>query len=300
MKNTVLYLSILFMACTSLKKQQNMSLVANSFEIQGHRGCRGLMPENTWPAMKTALDLNVTTLEMDVVVTKDRKVVLSHEPWFGHEISTKPDGSFISAGEERNFNIYRMDYAEVKTFDVGMKPHPRFPQQQKIKAIKPLLADVMDSVAQYMMMSRRPHPFFNIETKCLPPGDNVFHPEPSAFIELIMEVVKEKSLEDRVIIQSFDFRTLIYLHAKYPSIKTAMLIEDSEDRSFENQLAALGFTPTIYSPNYTLVDEDLVRMCHEKGMRIIPWTVNDKKQIQKLRKMGVDGIITDYPNLVEE
>jgi len=298
MKNLILIASIVIMACTTLQQQQNMSSGDAVFDIQGHRGCRGLMPENTWPAMKTALDMGVTTLEMDVVVTKDKKVILSHEPWFSHEITTKPDGTFIAAREERKFNHYWMTYDEVKTFDVGMKPHPRFPQQQKLRAIKPLLSDLFDSVALYMTMSRRPHPYFNIETKCLPAGDKVFHPEPAEFIELIMNVIKEKNIGDRVIIQSFDFRTLKYLHEKYPDIKTAMLIEDSDDRSFENQLKDLGFTPNIYSPNHTLVDDDMVKKCHSQNMKIIPWTVNDKKQIKKLKKMGVDGIITDYPNLV--
>ena len=298
MKNLVLIVCIVIMACTTLQQQKNTTQDDTVFDIQGHRGCRGLMPENTWPAMKTALDMNVTTLEMDVVVTKDKKVVLSHEPWFSHEITTKPDGSFVGPREERKFNLYWMTYEEVKTFDVGMKPHPRFPQQQKIKAIKPLLSDLFDSVALYMTMSRRLHPYFNIETKCLPAGDKVFHPEPAEFIELIMDVIKEKNIGDRVIIQSFDFRTLKYLHEKYPDIKTSMLIEDSEVRSFENQLKDLGFIPTIYSPNHTLVDEDMVKQCHSQNMKIIPWTVNDKKQINKLKKMGVDGIITDYPNLV--
>lgn len=266
-------------------------------DIQGHRGCRGLMPENTWPSMKLALDMNVTTLEMDVVVTKDKKVVLSHEPWFGHEITTKPDGEYIGAREERKFNIYWMTYEQVKTFDVGLKPHPRFPRQQKIKAIKPLLEDLLDSVALYMMKAQRPLPFFNIETKCLPMGDKVFHPEPAEFVELLVKVIKEKKVEERVIIQSFDFRTLKYLHEKYPGIMTAMLIEDSEDKNFEEQLASLGFIPTVYSPNFTLVDEELVKAVHAKGMKIIPWTVNDKKTIRKLKRLKVDGIITDYPDL---
>lgn len=300
MKKLVFIIPIILMACTTLQQQQNISPGDAVFDIQGHRGCRGLMPENTWAAMKTALDMNVTTLEMDVVVTKDKKIVLSHEPWFSHEITTKPDGSFVGPREERKFNLYWMTYEEVKTFDVGMKPHPRFPQQQKIRAIKPLLSDLFDSVALYMTMSGRPHPYFNIETKCLPPGDKVFHPEPAEFIELIMNVIKEKNIGDKVIIQSFDFRTLKYLHEKYPDIKTAMLIEDSEDRSFENQLKDLGFTPNIYSPNHTLVDEEMVKQCHLQNMKIIPWTVNDKKQIKKLKKMGVDGIITDYPNLFED
>jgi glycerophosphoryl diester phosphodiesterase len=237
---------------------------------------------------------------MDVVITKDKKVLVSHEPWFGAEITTKPDGTFINSGEAMKYNIYEMDYDEVRKYDVGMKPHPRFPNQEKIKAIKPLLSDLLDSVAESMKVRRRPFPFFNIETKCLPAGDNRFHPVPSEFIELLMDVIKEKKVEDRVIIQSFDFRTLKYLHEKYPSIKTAMLIEDSDEDDFDGQLKRLGYTPDVYSPNYELVDEKLVKQSHDKGMKMIPWTVNDRKQIKKLQKMGVDGIITDYPNLFKD
>ena len=100
-----------------------------------------------------------------------------------------------------------------------------------------------------------------------------------------------------VIIQSFDFRTLQYLHKNYPAIKTAMLIEDFDKRGLEDQLKALGFLPTIYSPEYQLVTEDLVKKCHEQNIKVIPWTVNDKTNIEKLKAMGVDGIISDYPNL---
>lgn len=268
-----------------------------AFDKQGHRGCRGLMPENTIAAMKRALGLGVTTLEMDVVITKDKKVVLSHDPWFNHDITTLPDGNFIPEKDERKYAIYQMDYAQVKTFDVGLKPNPRFPKQEKIKAYKPLLSDLLDSVKQYMMTSRRPFPYFNIETKLTPAGDNVLHPEPAEFVELLMAVIREKGIEDRVIIQSFDFRTLRYLHQKYPEIKTAMLIEANDIRNWQEQLNAMGFTPTIYSPAYQLVNEELVRKCHEKEMKIIPWTVNDKAKIEELKKLGVDGVITDYPDL---
>jgi len=289
---------ILFLFMSLMNKGAHQNSVADDFDVQGHRGCRGLMPENTIPAMLKALDLGVTTLEMDVVISKDNKVVVSHEPWFESEITTKPDGSFIKPGEAMQYNIFQMNYDEIVKYDVGMKPHPRFPNQQKIKAIKPLLADLFDSVAENMKIRRRPFPYFNIETKCLPAGDGRFHPKPAEFVELLMTVIKEKQLEERVIIQSFDFRTLKYLHEKYPDIKTAMLIEDSDVNDFEGQLNRLGYTPQIYSPNYTLVDDELVKQCHDKGMKIIPWTVNDKKQINKLKKMGVDGIITDYPNLL--
>ncbi|HET9431869.1 MAG TPA: glycerophosphodiester phosphodiesterase [Chitinophagaceae bacterium] len=284
-----------FAAChVSRKAQENMS---SPFDTQGHRGSRGLMPENTFPAMKTALDLGVVTLEMDVVITKDKKVVLSHEPWMGHEITTKPDGSYVNREEERSLNIYQMTYEEVQQFDVGMKPHPRFPQQRKLKLVKPLLAGLLDSIQQYMDTVARPAPYFNIETKCMPAGDGLYHPKPAEFVELLMAVVKEKGIEDRVIIQSFDFRTLRYLNQKYPGIKTAMLIEDFDRRGLEAQLADLGFTPTIYSPAYQLVNAELARKCHALGIKIIPWTVNDKSKIEELKSMGVDGLISDYPNL---
>lgn len=267
------------------------------FDKQGHRGCRGLMPENTIPAMITALKMGVTTLEMDVVITKDKKVVTSHDPFFNHEITTRPDGTFISEEEEKRFNIYQMNYEEVKKFDVGLKPHPRFPHQQKLKAYKPLLSDLLDSVKQFMMTSKRPFPYFNIETKSLPATDNIFHPGPGEFVELLMAVIKEKQLEERVIIQSFDFRTLQYLHKKYPGIRTAMLIEDYDKRSLEQQLTALGFNPAIYSPAYQLVTVELIKKCHLRDITVIPWTVNDKEKIEELKKMGVDGVITDYPDL---
>lgn len=267
------------------------------FDKQGHRGCRGLMPENTWPAMKTALDLNVTTLEMDVVFTKDKKAVLSHEPWFGKDITTKPDGTYMGEREERKFNIYWMSYEDVKTFDVGLKPHPRFPRQQKMKAVKPLLSDVLDSVQQYMITRRRPMPEFNIETKTVPLFDGVFTPKPEEFVELLVALLKEKGVIDRVTIQSFDFRTLQYLHQKYPGVKTAMLIEAEDKRSLEDQLKDVGFTPTIYSPAYQIVTADLIKKCKQNKMKIIPWTVNEKEKIEELKKMGVNGIISDYPDL---
>jgi glycerophosphoryl diester phosphodiesterase len=270
------------------------------FDKQGHRGCRGLMPENTIPAMIEALSLGVTTLEMDVVVSKDNKIVVSHEPFMGSEIATKPNGEYVTAAEEKSLNIYQMNYEEVEKYDVGMKPHSRFPKQTKIKTYKPLLADLLDSIAKDMMVRRRPFPYFNIETKCMPAGDNLYHPKPEEFVELLMAVIKEKNIEERVIVQSFDFRSLKYLHQKYPSIKTAALLEPTDKRSLDDVIKELGFRPTIYSPEYHLVKESLVNTCHVKDIKLIPWTVNDKATIGKLKAMGVDGIISDYPNLFNE
>ncbi len=277
--------------------QKSSSGFPDNFDKQGHRGCRGLMPENTIPAMLHALDLGVTTLEMDAVITKDKQIIISHEPFFNHEITTKPGGSFIDEKEEKNYNIYTMTYAETQQYDVGMKPYPRFPRQQRFPVHKPLLNDLLDSVQQYMTKSKRPFPFFNIETKTQPGTDNIFHPGPAEFVELLISVIKKKGIEDHVIIQSFDFRTLKYLHEHYPAIKTAMLIEDNDTRSLDEQLKDLGFTPTIYSPAYQLVNDELIKKCHSQDIKIIPWTVDDKAKIAALRKSGVDGIISDYPDM---
>jgi len=271
-----------------------------SFDKQAHRGGRGLMPENTIPAMLNAVGMGVTTLEMDISISKDKKVFLSHEPFFNHEITTKPGGGFITEKEERTYNMYQLNYTDIIKYDVGMKPHPRFPGQQKLQAVKPLLADLFKAVKEYMMTARRPFPFYNIETKCLPETDNLYHPAPAEFVELLVKEIKDNQMEDFVIIQSFDFRTLQYLHQHYPKIKTAMLVESDNKNSFRKQLKDIGFTPTIYSPEFSLVTADLVKNCHELNIKIIPWTVNDKTKIADLKLLGVDGIITDFPNLFNE
>jgi glycerophosphoryl diester phosphodiesterase len=295
MKNYFWIVVLLLTACSSANQSQRMPALPK-FDKQGHRGCRGLMPENTLSAMMKAIDLGVTTLEMDVVVTADKQVILSHEPFFNHEITSKPDSSFVMEAEEKSLNIYKMTYAEVLKYDVGRKPHPRFPKQEKMPSIKPRLADVITAV-ESKVEEKKKKPFYSIETKCLPLSDNVYHPQPAELVELLMAVINEKGIANRVIIQSFDFRTLQYLHQKYPAIRTAMLIEDDDTTSFANNLEKLGFTATIYSPHFSLVTEELVKKCREKNMKLIPWTVNEKAAIEKLKKMGVDGIISDYPDL---
>ena len=301
-------ISFIFISCSSAKKNSSMNSERQSpplggwgaFDKQGHRGCRGLMPENTIPAMLNAIGLGVTTLEMDVCISKDKKVFLSHEAFFNHEITTKPDGGFIDEKDEKSFNMYQINYADIMKYDVGMKPHPRFPDQQKMKAVKPLLSDLFKAVKEYMMTARRPFPLFNIETKCLPETDNKYHPAPAEFVELLIKEIKDNQMEDLVIIQSFDFRTLQYLHQHYPNIKTAMLVEAISKSSFRKQIKDIGFTPTIYSPESIMVIPELIKDCHELNIKIIPWTVNDKQKIDEFKKMGVDGIITDYPNLFNE
>ncbi len=288
-------MAICLAACFSTR--QSNKLEVKNFDKEGHRGCRGLMPENTIPAMLKAIDLGVTTLETDAIITKDKKVVLSHEPFFNHEISTKPDGTPVTEGEEKNLNIYRMDYTDVKKYDVGLRPHPRFEKQQKIAAIKPLLADMIDAVEQYCRDHKKQLPQYNIETKTQAATDEIYHPKPPEFVELLVAVIKEKKIESRVIIQSFDSRTLQYLHEHYPEFKTALLIEDYDKKAFALQLRDLGFIPSVYSPAFSLVTPLLVKQCREAGVGLLPWTVNEREKIIELKKMGVTGVISDYPDL---
>lgn len=267
---------------------------AQKFLLIGHQGARGIMPENTIPGMIKALDLGVNVLNMGVVISKDEQVVLSHEPYFNNEISTRPDGKAIGFKDEKTYNMFKMNYAEIKKFDVGSKVHKRFPGQMKLKIHKPLLEDVIDSVEAYVKANKLAKPIYNIETSLIRKGDGEFQPDASVFIERIMEIVKAKKLTKRVVIQSIDLRPLQYLHEHYPAIKTSLMVDEKQD--FEDGIQALGFTPTYYSPYYVLVGKGLVDRCHAAGVKVIPWTVNSSKDMKYLINLGVDGVITDYPN----
>lgn len=288
----------MLMACTNTTIESSSdsenSLATRNLDFQGHRGCRGLLPENTLPAFKKALDLGVTTLEMDVVITNDKRVILSHEPWFSHEITLDPTGQPISQADERNHRIYEMTYAKTQTYDVGLKTHARFPDQIKLEATKPLLIAVIKEAEAYAAKTGRPAPFYNIETKSHPQGDGVYHPDPKEFVTLVVNVVKRLGIEERTTIQSFDRRTLQIARKMYPELKLVLLVENSD--SPEQNLRELGFTPDIYSPDYALVDHSLISFAKEKGMKVIPWTVNDREKMEYLISLGVDGLITDYPN----
>jgi len=267
------------------------------FDYQGHRGCRGLYPENTIAAMKHAIDIGVTTLELDVVMSKDFVPILSHEPFFNHEISTKPNGEMVTEKEEKQLNIYQMLVPEIQKYDVGNRVHTRFAEQYKMAAYKPTLQQVFDSVQAYLKEKNKPQVSYNIETKTMAATDDIFHPKPTIFVDSLMAVIVRNNLEATVIIQSFDIRTLQYLHSKFPDQQTALLIEDYNKTTLSTQLRILGFIPTIYSPSHTLVTPLLLKQCKDVGMKLIPWTVNDLQRMKELKKMGVDGLISDFPNL---
>ncbi len=299
MKLSIVLSFLICSSCMTGKVPHSNNFGSTIFDKEGHRGCRGLMPENTIPAMLYAIDLGVTTLEMDASISKDKQIFLSHEPFFNHEITTTPDGNNITEAEEKNYNMYQMNYSEIQKYDVGLKPHPRFSKQQKIATIKPLLSNLFDTVTAYCLQKRKAIPQFNIETKTNPATDFLYHPGPDEFVELLVAVIKTHKMVGHVIIQSFDIRTLQYLHTHYPDFKTALLIDAYDKKPFALQLKALGFIPSIYSPAHELVTDLLVKQCRDAAIQIIPWTVNDLPTMEVLKKMGVSGIISDYPNLFE-
>lgn len=268
---------------------------SQEFDIQGHRGCRGLLPENTIEAFKKAIDLGVTTLEMDVVISKDKQVVLSHEPFLSHEICFNKSGSEISETNEHSYNLYQMNYDEIKECDCGSKVHPRFLEQQKVKTYKPLLSEVIDLAKSYIQKNYPGRKIqYNIETKSDPKGDDVFHPKPKEFVELLVGVLTQKNITDQVFIQSFDVRTLQYLHSTFPTYKTVLLVENK--MSITKNLKLLGFKPDVYSPEFILLTKKKVNQLHQKNIKVIPWTINKKDDMKRIISFGVDGIITDYPN----
>ncbi len=282
-------------SCTITKQYRSNNM---SIDFQAHRGGRGLMPENTIPAMLAVMDNEkVQTLEMDLAITKDKQVVVSHDPVLNPIITTKPGGTYIKASELNEYIIYQMNYVDLQKFDVGLKFHPVFPQQQKLAVAIPTLSALIDSVEEKSAHMGRKM-FYNIEIKSVDGKDIVEHPAPDEFVDLVVKLIKQKNVVERTSIQSFDLRPLKVLHQKYPMVQTAYLVEGKKTSDVKNNLDLLGFTPTIYSPEFKYVTKEMVDYCHANKMKVIPWTVNTKKEIDDLIALGVDGLITDYPNLI--
>jgi glycerophosphoryl diester phosphodiesterase len=289
------FLSVFFVLCSNT----NLYSQLKPIDLQGHRGCRGLMPENTIPAMLEAIRLGVNTIELDVVVSKDGQVVVSHEPFMNPEISIPPMESKDQFENGTIFNIYKMTYDEISKWDVGLKKNERFPEQLKITARKPLLIELIDSVESHIVKNQLKPVYYNIETKSNPTTDGVYHPAPKEFVEKLIKILKQTNILEKSIIQSFDKRTIQYLNANYPLVKTSFLIGDKTLNPLNEILSELGFTPTIISPEYKLIDKELINQCHQKGIKVIGWTVNDRIKIKELYDMGIDGIITDYPTMFD-
>jgi len=271
-----------------------MAQSSQTFDIQGHRGCRGLMPENTLPAFLKAIDLGVNTLELDVVISRDNQVVVSHDPYFVADFTLDPNGKPIPPDQPMQYNLFKMGYRQIKRYDVGSLGNKRFPEQQKIKTYKPLLSEVFRETRKYIQAHRLPAVRYNIETKSTPAGDGIYNPTPQVFARLLYDEIVRHDMQQYVFIQSFDVRTLQEFR-KYPVKLPLVLLVENKD-GIQRNIERLGFQPDIYSPNFSLVDEPTVSYCREKGMMIIPWTINEISDMEAMKKLNLDGIISDYPD----
>ena len=285
---------LMFTSCTNLSGKR---LVREpGFYVIGHRGIPSLMPENTIPGMKLAIDSGANTIELDVHMTRDSQVVVYHDALLNPAYTTKSDGSELEERQSRPYILYQMEYNHIRSFDVGKKYFPAHPAQRKMAAYAPLLSELIDSIETYIRAKNYAPVSYLVEVKSGERTDGIEQPAPEQFMKMLMSVLLKKDLGNRLIIQSFDRRPLQVLHRDFPGVALGLLT--GEQKSFKEQIKSLGFYPAFYNPHYSLVTPDLVKECHAKKIRICPWTVNDEVQMKKLLDMGVDGIISDYANKV--
>lgn len=288
-------MKIVILICSLLMTTSVFAQKQRPFRIEGHRGARGYVPENTIPSFKKALEQGADTLELDVVVTNDGKLVVSHEPFFSSNISLDRDGNRIPADKQRDNNIYKMTYDEVKMFDVGSIGNKDFPLQEKMKVVKPLLKDVFTEISKFVKARNIAAPRYNVEMKTEgPAGDGVYHPKIDEYARIVYAELKSGKMLKHVIVQSFDVRPLQELRKIDPKLPLALLVSNRD--GIEKNLAKLGFDPDTYSPNYMLVDTATVAFCRSRGLKIVPWTVNEIADLERMKIFDLDGIITDYPD----
>ncbi len=256
-----------------------------TIDWQGHRGARGLLPENTIPAFLRALSYpEVTTLEMDVVISADDRVVVSHDPWMEPTICSGPDGERLADGEEARISLRGLTLAEIGTYDCGQLDHPRFPEQGKRPARKPSLLSVFAAVDKYCLEHDRPSPRYNIELKYLPEWEGKFVPSRDSFARLVLADLADWGKPELVTLQCFDPPTLGVLHELDPAITLSYL--DETPGEVKQKMDALGFVPPVYSPWYEPLTDDHIRQCRELGMQVVPWTVNESATMVELVRRG--------------
>lgn len=257
--------------------------------VQGHRGCRGLLPENTLPAFQKAIELGVNTLELDLAISKDRQVVVSHEPFISRYYCLDSYGEVIPRRLDMKYNFLQMTYDSIKQFDCGSKQHPRFPDQRNFKTHKPLLGEVFK-----LSDSLNPNIKYNIEIKSKPDFDDLYTPKPHEFVSLVLNEVRRYGVASRCNLQSFDVRVLEEIKKQDPDMVVALLIDEKE--SIEDKLKELSFTPKILSPYFELLSKETVSAYQNQGFLVIPWTVNDPEDMERMIGFQVNSIITDYPD----
>ncbi len=252
-------------------------------DLQGHRGARGLLPENTLPAFQRALELGVDTLELDCGVTKDGVLVVHHDRRLNPDVARGPDGKWLAGATP---TIRSLTFEELQRYDVGrLRPgseyEQRFPHQKAVDGTRiPRLADVLK------LRSR-----FNIETKISPD-----HPDetvgPEEFARLMIREIR--AAKARATIQSFDYRTLKVVEREAPEIATVYL---AEGRYADPRVAHAAGAKT-WSPSFHALDARVARQAKDLGLAVVAWTVNEPADIARMLDLGLDGIISDYPDRV--
>jgi glycerophosphoryl diester phosphodiesterase len=254
----------------------SMSAAASRIPVHGHRGARGVLPENTLPAFEYAIKAGVDVLEMDLAVTKDNVLVVSHDPILLTTICTGP---------KRGAVIRELTLAELRQYDCGSLKNPRFPRQKPVPGTRvPTLDEVLTMAAPSKVE-------FNIETKIFRDKPQ-YTPPPEEFARLVLDAIRKHHLESRVILQSFDFRTLHAMHKLAPEIRLSALYE-GVPKDFVKIAQEAG--AQIISPHYSLVTREQVEAAHKAHLQVVPWTPNTRSDWDKQVAAGVDAIISDYP-----
>lgn len=286
-----------------------------AFDLQGHRGARGLAPENTLPAFARALDLGVSTLELDVAITGDGEVVVAHDPYLNPAFARDASGQWLEG--PRGPLIRSLTLAQLRAYDVGRirpdSPYARtFASQQPVDGTRiPTLAEVFELARE----RKAGHVRFNIETKLFPnrPDDTV---AVEVMVDAVLRVVRASAMRERVSIQSFDWRSLQRVQQLEPNIPTVYLTvqtpnnDNTRDPAWTAgiRLADHGSVPRLvkaagggtWSPNAGALTKALVDEAHALRLAVIPWTVNDPADMDRLVEWNVDGLITDYPDRLRE
>lgn len=270
----------------------------SNFEIHGHRGTRGLAPENTIVSFQKAMDYGAYKLELDVVISADSQVIVSHDTFFNPDFTTKPDGTPLDTSEVKNYNLFEMSTQEIQQFDVGKRIHPKFPNQIPQASYKPTLAEVVKACEEHARKNNLEMPRFNIELKSSSAWVNKSVPEPKRFVQLVVDEIRALGIQDRCNMQSFDFEILKETKKQAPEIMLAVLL--SQKKTLEQVEEDLGFKPDVWAPYFTALNDSIVTHMHANQVRVIPWTVNDTTDMNHLIAMKVDGIITDYPNRLQD
>ena len=257
-----------------------------NFEIQAHRGARAFYPENTLQAFCKAADLGCRVIELDLVPSKDHRIIVAHDPW----ALSSPDTETPS----RRY-LYSMDYDEIARLDCGAVS-PDFPFQTRIRAVRPTLSEVFRTVEEHLCrIGRQSEMVYNLEVKSWPERDGQAHPDPAAYAALVIRDIAASGIEGRVRLQSFDDRILTEAKNVLPGLCYGLLVEDPI--VLDSFPARPGFIPDYVSPQLDLVDESLISRLHGFGTKVVVWTVNSPEEMVRMKRLGADGVITDHPEI---